>query len=273
MFNQLLKNLRQPSPASAPGPRAGDSLGALQERAPLRQHFEILYAGARFGQLDYADLFWRCANDTDTAIYPANLFRRAQGGINLARYFLATFAIPGRRAECGVYRGLSSLLVCRAARAVHPDFDGGGMHLFDSFERFSAPTEFDMIPVRNEGGVMRMQPPFPPNYRLNTSFDEVTQALAEFPGLAIQRGWLPQVLQQLPEAAWSFVHLDVDLYEPTLGGLAYFFPRLSPGGVIITDDYGAERYPGARKAWEQFCGERKIPYIVLATGQAVIMRV
>ena len=259
-------------PAPAPSPSERDMHGALHERAPLQQHFETLYGAVQFGGVSYADLFWRCARDTDTAVYPGNLFRRAQGGINLARYFLASFAIPGLRAECGVYRGFSSLLMCRAARAVYPAYDGSGMHVLDSFERFSAPTKFDMIPVRNDRGLVESQPPFPPNSRPDTSLAEVKRALAEFPGLAIRQGWLPHALRDLPESSWSFLHLDVDLYEPTLGGLEYFYPRLSPGGIIITDDYGTEDYSGARKAWERYCGENDIPYIVLGTGQAVIIR-
>ena len=47
----------------------------------------------------------------------------------------------------------------------------------------------------------------------------------------------------------SFVHLDVDLYEPTRACLDYFLPRLSPGGFVICDDYGAPTFPGAARAW------------------------
>ena len=139
-------------------------------------------------------------------------------------------------------------------------------------ERFSEPTAFDMINSTDEHGTQTTRRPFPVNSRLNTSLAEVQQALAEFPKLVISQGWVPQVLEQLPEQVWSFVHLDVDLYEPTLGGLEYFYPRLSAGGIIITDDYGTPRYPGARKAWEKFCTAGNIPYSVFETGQAAIIR-
>jgi hypothetical protein len=68
------------------------------------------------------------------------------------------------------------------------------------------------------------------------------------------------------------VHLDVDLYEPTLACLEYFYSRLAAGGVIICDDYGAPLFPGARRAWDEFCARHDVPFIVLDTGQSVILK-
>lgn len=274
MFRRFLKSFKKKPTASTPdlsdGPYAFHMAG---ERLAWQRHFQILYGTTRIGDLDYVDLFWSCAHDTDTEMSRRMVFRRAQAGLNLVRYFLEASTLPGARAECGVFRGMSSLLLCRAERATHPGFDGSGLFLFDSFERFSEPTEFDMIQTTDERGETAMQRPFPANSRLKTSLDEVKHALAEFPALEIRQGWLPGTLQQLPERTWSFVHLDVDLYEPTLGGLEYFYPRLCPGGIIITDDYATPRYPGARKAWERFCESNDVPYLVLGgTAQAVIIR-
>ena len=48
------------------------------------------------------------------------------------------------------------------------------------------------------------------------------------------------------------VHLDADLYESTKDCLAYFAPRIPPGGVIVLDDYDAPNCPGVRLAAEEF---------------------
>jgi O-methyltransferase len=60
----------------------------------------------------------------------------------------------------------------------------------------------------------------------------------------------------LPIANWptgqlSLVNLDADLYNPTKKGLEYFYPRLSPGGVIIVHDYNF-KWPGIKKAVDEF---------------------
>ena len=69
---------------------------------------------------------------------------------------------------------------------------------------------------------------------------------------AFHKGWIPDVFSDLPETEWSFVHIDVDLYEPTLAAFQYFFPRLSTGGIIICDDYSYSLFPGAKLAVDEF---------------------
>jgi len=48
------------------------------------------------------------------------------------------------------------------------------------------------------------------------------------------------------------VHIDVDLYEPTLDSLNFFYPKLVKDGVIVCDDYGITQFPGAKKAVDEF---------------------
>ncbi len=272
MLRQLLNALRTRSvrfadPVAAEAAEPVD----LQQQAPLDDHLQILFGEVRIGTASYPELLRRCAAQTGTQIRAGNLFRRAQGGINLARYFTASLAVEGQRAECGVFRGFSALLMCHAARAVQPGFDGAGMYLFDSFERFSPPQDEDMIRTRSATGEMIVEPPFPLNAKLDTSLEHVQRALSDFGGLSMRKGWIPATLHDLAEAQWAFVHLDVDLYAPTLGALEYFHPRLARGGIIITDDYGAPNYPGARKAWDAYCDAHQVAFIALGTGQAVII--
>ena len=45
------------------------------------------------------------------------------------------------------------------------------------------------------------------------------------------------------------------------------------GGVIVCDDYGALLFPGARRAWDQYCEQNGLHFVVLDTGQSVILKV
>jgi len=45
--------------------------------------------------------------------------------------------------------------------------------------------------------------------------------------------------------------MDADLYNPTKAGLEYFYPRLSPGGVIFIHDYN-DKWQGLIKAVDEF---------------------
>jgi len=49
------------------------------------------------------------------------------------------------------------------------------------------------------------------------------------------------------------LRLDTDWYESTYHELKHLFPRLSPGGVLIVDDYGS--FQGARRATDQYLRE------------------
>jgi len=69
-----------------------------------------------------------------------------------------------------------------------------------------------------------------------------------------------------------FVHIDVDLYQPTLAALEYFYPRLAAGGIIVCDDYGSLSFPGAYKAVEEFSRKYNEPILRFTTCQAVIIK-
>jgi len=48
----------------------------------------------------------------------------------------------------------------------------------------------------------------------------------------------------------SVLRLDTDFYESTRHELEYLYPRLSSGGILMIDDYGA--YAGAKRAVDDF---------------------
>jgi hypothetical protein len=71
---------------------------------------------------------------------------------------------------------------------------------------------------------------------------------------------------------YKFIHIDVDLYQPTLDTLEYFYDKVVKGGIIITDDYEAPLFPGNKKAWQKFMYAKDLSYFVLPSGQAVIIK-
>ena len=60
--------------------------------------------------------------------------------------------------------------------------------------------------------------------------------------------------------AISLLRLDTDWYESTKHELTHLFPLLSPGGVIIIDDYG--HWQGAKKAVDEYFEENKIKILL-----------
>ena len=188
--------------------------------------------------------------------------RQRQKLFSLLEAFDLTEGVDGLVAECGSYRGLSAHLLCRAVGS-----DGKGVHLFDSFEGLSAPADEDRIQDGRvpKGKIKRQAGMF------SASVEEVRRALAEFPAVELHKGWIPESLAGAPEGPYRFVHLDMDLHDPTAGALEFFYPRLAPGGVLVCDDYGAVRWPGVRTAVDAFCAANGVRRLRLSSGQAVLL--
>jgi hypothetical protein len=275
---QFKKSTATPNPAQ-PGDgipveyplETEEKLNLLHSRAPIEQHLNILFRDARIGGENFADLYRRCLKATGTAVTPFNVFQRFQSRLNLAQYFLATLPVPGARAECGVYRGATALLLCHAWRSRQAAFRGGDFYLIDSYAGASVSGELDLIAARDADGTVHREAFFPAG-KTDTSPELVRGFFGDFPDVQICAGWTPQVFATLPERDWAFVHLDVTLYAPTLAALEYFYPRLHTGGVILCDDYGSIFCPGSQKAWDEFCTRHEIAFVVLGNRQSVIIK-
>jgi hypothetical protein len=236
-----------------------------QQGADIDLHEAALLDGLTLAGMPFHPLYRDCIARSGTAVPPWKRLRRAQRAYQLARYAEMTAMVPGSRAECGVLRGLSALLVAATLRRAAPAFDLKLLYLIDSFEGLSAMHPADALSAGPGGVTYSMRE----GAFGNTSAGHVRGVMEDC--CSIVQGWIPEVLESLPETQWAFVHLDVDLYEPTLGGLEYFVPRLAPGAVVINDDYLSPLFPGAGQAWDEFFAERRLPFVVLDSGQAVFV--
>jgi O-methyltransferase len=52
-------------------------------------------------------------------------------------------------------------------------------------------------------------------------------------------GWFRDTLPAAPIERLAVLRLDGDMYESTMVALECLYPKLSPGGYVIVDDYGA----------------------------------
>ncbi len=170
---------------------------------------------------------------------------------------IAARAVPGDTAECGVRFGKSSFFVLNGLND-----PGRPHHLCDSFEGLSQPTADDAeVGARRDAWQAG-----------DLEADEriTREQLRAFPQCRFHRGWIPECFAGLEDRRFAMVHIDVDLYEPTLAAFEFFHPRLSPGAVMVCDDYGFASCPGARKAVDEFfAGKRDVP-IELPSGQALV---
>ena len=235
-------------------------------------HLDILLGGTQVGDIDFLPLYRKCVQRSRTPIPGWKRLRRAQRAFNLLRYFRHSLDIEGSSAECGVLAGLTALLMAHVARDHLPGWQGKDLHLIDSFEGLSQPTAKDAVQTKEapNGSVEHVYSRKAGD--LNSPLEWVQSVMIDFPDTRFHKGWIPEVFVLLPNVPWAFVHIDVDLYEPTLRSLEYFWPRLASGGIAVNDDYRSSGFPGAHYAWNEFCQERGITFTALDTGQAVLIK-
>jgi len=192
--------------------------------------------------------------------------RRRDRFLNLASLFESTLPLVGQVAECGCFQGLSSFILCSRLKRRDPAFDGTGYRIFDSFQGLSAPRPED-LPAPDSAEAARIQPSIVAG-KFAAALAQVKRSLAPFPGIEYFPGWIPEAFPA-DEARYRFVHVDVDLYQPTKDSLEYFWPRLVPGAVMLCDDYN---WPGAKQAVDEFCAGQRLQIEVTDTLQACVRR-
>jgi O-methyltransferase len=162
--------------------------------------------------------------------------------------------VKGAFAELGVYKG-------ETAKFIH-EMDGNRpLHLFDTFEGFS---ELDLTKESSKDEKYNAS-----NFS-DTSLDEVKTYLDGNENLFFHSGYFPESAIGLSASSYAFVHLDADLYLPTIVALKYFYPKLVKGGVIIIHDYN-HTWNGIRQAIEEFIQTIPESIIEIADWQGSVM--
>jgi O-methyltransferase len=158
--------------------------------------------------------------------------------------------IPGDVAETGVWRG-GAMIFAKAVLEVLGDTERV-VWCADSFEGLPPPDPeaypadaFDRHSTASE---------------LAVSLEEVQANFARY-GLLDARvqflkGWFRDTLPSAPIRRIAVLRLDGDMYESTIVALRSLYPKLSPGGYVIVDDYGA--VAGCKEAVDDFRAEQEI---------------
>lgn len=190
----------------------------------------------------------------------------------LVDFLGATRGVDGDILECGVGQGFSLSWLLRASEV---SGDQRKVLACDSFEGFPPGGPHD-------------SPAFSPSdpkwvgYRL---YDQkyVLEYLRAFgiENTSLERvefvqGFLPESLGKLEGNSFSFVHLDLDLYEPYLECLRWSWDRLSTGGVVTFDEYDrnsdVQKWPGAKSAIDRFCKEHSLALRRHGSGYVYLLK-
>jgi O-methyltransferase len=155
-------------------------------------------------------------------------------------------ALPqGDVVECGCWHGHTTVAI---ATILQTRGFAGRFHVFDSFEGGLSdftPNDESIFPLsdREKRGLVRQ---FASDYEL------VSSVTKRFGFVELHRGWIPQSFESFVRTPLRFVHVDVDMYEPTKAALDFFWDFVVPGGCIVIDDYNHTVFEGATRAVDEF---------------------
>lgn len=193
-------------------------------------------------------------------------------GLVLATRYIAQHGISGAVVECGVWRGGSMQAV--ALTLQEQGTTDRELHLFDTFDGMPPPTAEDR---RHDGlsakELLETHDRSSPIWAIAT-LDDVQTAMDEvgYPSELIHfhQGRVEATIPGQAPQQIAILRLDTDWYASTRHELAYLYDRLSPGGVLIIDDYG--HWQGARQAVDEFLADTGAPLLLLplASGRIAV---
>jgi hypothetical protein len=190
--------------------------------------------------------------------------------LNLARFlahyelFKQIAALPGVIVDLGVYRGASTFTWAKLCEIFCPTDVRKVVYGFDTFEGFPALSDEDGRPDDAQDvrpGGYNGGPAIESDLRQAASAMDEERHLAHCPRVAFVQGdvsdTIPRFIADKGHGLRvALLNLDVDLYTPTRAALEHFVPLMTPGGIIVLDEYAVDTFGGESKAVDEYFQSR-----------------
>jgi hypothetical protein len=181
--------------------------------------------------------------------------------------YLSLRRVEGDIVESGVWRGGSALVCAYFLRA------GQSLYLFDTYAGMTRPGKEDFrIGENDNSNTLKKWSSLKDGETSNwvkATLNEVQRNFDKFDLLNNRIQFIEgKVEETIPKVILprklALVRIDTDFYSSTKIALEIFWPKLSPGGILILDDYA--HWDGARRAADEFFAESPQLMIPIAGG-------
>lgn len=217
----------------------------VARRRLAKRNFHVLWAPESDMPQEFWDLHRRCHEQSMTG--PVRLY-----ALHQAVEYIHRRAIPGAIVECGVWRGGSAMMA--ALTLTQLDAADRSIYLYDTFEGMPEPTDSD-VDINGATAASRWADGWcaAPMEVVRANMDSTC-----YPSYQVTYvdGKVEDTIPDIAPDAIALLRLDTDFYESTLHELEHLYPRLSPGGVLILDDYG--NWQGARRAIDEYFADEPL---------------
>ena len=163
--------------------------------------------------------------------------------------------VPGEVLEVGVWRGGTGAVLARAAVAA-----GKTVYLSDTFKGVVKATKKDSSYVNGEHS--------------DTSRPLVEKFLADngLTNTVILEGIFPDDFPGEGTRSFSFVHIDVDVYESARQIMDNVWPHMPVGGIVVFDDFGFATCDGIARLVSSYIGISDRYVLQNLNGHAILVK-
>lgn len=169
--------------------------------------------------------------------------------------------LDGDFVECGVNRGFQSSAIME-----NLDWDSLGKtyYLFDTFAgldaRYVTPEQFETS-----------------QEYLRTGFyvdgaEGARANFAQWKNHHVIAGTVPETLDQGPDGPVAYLHIDMNCAGPEVAALRHFWPKMTPGGIVVLDDYAFRGFEEQHQAMNSLSKELGVGICALPTGQGLLIK-
>ena len=166
--------------------------------------------------------------------------------------------IPGAIVECGVWKGGSMMAAALTLERLGQT--DRHIHLFDTFEGMTTPSEVDVSVVGKAASDLLKVSDRSARVWCCVPVESVRAALYrtgyDRSRIHFVQGPVEQTVPGNAPEQIALLRLDTDWYESTKHELTHLWPRLVSGGVLIVDDYGY--WLGARQAVDEYIATNRL---------------
>jgi O-methyltransferase len=160
-------------------------------------------------------------------------------------------SLPGDFVECGSYRGFSAEVLMHFMSGLR----NRRFWLYDLFDPSGGPGEGHRL--SDHGPALA---------------DQVRARFHAWDNVIVTQGKVPGVLAHASPDRVAFLHIDMNNAEAEHGALDVLFERVSPGGLIIFDDYGWTGYRAQKDMADTFMQAYGLSVLELPTGQGLVVK-
>jgi len=170
--------------------------------------------------------------------------------------------VPGDYVECGVNKGFMSSAMMQM---LDWNLVGRTFWLLDTFDGID---ERYLSEAEKAAGRMNMNE----GEFYVKGVESVRENFSEWKNVEIVVGAVPETLPLVKSDQVAFLHLDMNCAPPEVAALEHFWPFLSPGGVVLMDDYTYSGYEVQHSSLKEAAAVIGTPILGLPTGQGLMIK-